>query len=54
MSRFRCDEIVRYLPNEVDRVAKIGKKKTVMAMVYVASWSEMMYEIWLRRCMIVY
>lgn len=48
------DQPASELAQEVQRVAKIAKKRILAAQTHVVVWSEIMYQIWRLRCLAVY
>lgn len=54
MRKFSRDDPVDELHQQVVRLARIAKKKSLMAQCYVAVWTEMMYEVWRHRCLVMY
>lgn len=54
MGRFAYDNTANTIEEETIRLSMIAKKKTPMARVYTICWSELMYEVWVQRCKMVF
>lgn len=54
MAKFQYYTQIMDLPQEVRRVAKVAKKKKLVAIAYVALWTELMYDVWNHMCLAMY
>lgn len=54
MKHFGKDAVSSTLEEEVLRLSRITVKKSVIASVYVITWFELMYMIWITSCNIIY
>lgn len=54
MKNFSRDNHASSLDIELQRVAKIYGRKPLIATAYIALWTELIHDVWINRCKVLY